>query len=107
MSDFDMGGLTNMLGDFQQRLESLKKEAEQTEVTAEAGGGAVTVKANGSNQILELSISDAAMEDRELLEDLVRAATNEALRRAQVASAEKLSELTSSLPLPPGILPGT
>ena len=71
-----------------------------------AGSGMVKVTATGDQQIVSVSIDPSVMDDRELLEDLVRAATNEALRRAQQASAEKLSELAGSLPLPPGLLSG-
>jgi hypothetical protein len=107
MSNFDLGGLNDMLGGFQQRLEDLKAQAAKTEVTGQAGSGMVKVTATGDNQIVAVEINEAVMDDRELLEDLIRAATNEALRRAQEASASKLSELAGSLPLPPGILPGT
>lgn len=99
-----MAGLANMLGGFQSKLEALKKEAALVEVTGEAGGGVVKVTATGDNQIAAVSIGDAALDDRELLEDLVRAATNEALRKAQAASADKLSSLANDLPLPPGLL---
>jgi DNA-binding YbaB/EbfC family protein len=105
MSGFDLGGLTDMLGGFQAKLEQLKSEAAALEATAQAGGGAVKVTATGNSQISAIAISDAAFEDREMLEDLLRAATNEALRKAQEASAAKLAELTAGLPLPPGMLP--
>lgn len=111
MSDpFNMGGmpdLAGMLGGFQQKLEQLKAEAAAMHATGSAGGGAVQVVATGGQQIVSVTISDAAFEDKDLLEDLIRAATNDALRKAQEGSASKLQELTSSLPLPPGILPGT
>jgi DNA-binding YbaB/EbfC family protein len=106
MSNFDFGGLNDMLGGFQKRLEDLKQQAARAEVTGEAGSGMVKVTATGDQQIVSVSIDPSVMDDRELLEDLVRAATNEALRRAQQASAEKLSELAGSLPLPPGLLSG-
>lgn len=101
---FDMSSLADMVGGFQQKLADMKAAAAKLETTGEAGGGAVKVVANGENQILSVSIAAAAMDDRELLEDLVRAAANEALRKAQAASAGKLSELAGSLPLPPGLL---
>jgi DNA-binding YbaB/EbfC family protein len=105
MNPFDIDGLTDMLGGFQKRMEELKAEAARTQVTGEAGGGAVKVVATGENRIVSVSISAAAMDDRELLEDLVRAAANEALRQAQAASGAKLSELASMLPMPPGLRP--
>ena len=104
MSDFDISGLTDMLGGFGARLEQMKADAASTRVTGQAGGGLVEVTATGDNQITGIVISDDAMTDRELLQDLVRAATNEALRRAQEEAAAKLSQLTAGLPLPPGML---
>ena len=105
MNPFDIDGLTDMLGGFQKRLDEIKSEAAKTEVMGEAGGGAVQVVATGENRIVSVKVSEAAMEDRELLEDLFRAAANEALRKAQAASAGKLSELASAIPLPPGLRP--
>jgi DNA-binding YbaB/EbfC family protein len=104
MSGFDLEGLTDMLGGFQQQLESLKSQVAKSEHTGEAGGGVVKVTATGENKIVSISIAEAAMADRELLEDLVRAAANEALRKAQEASASTLSKLADQLPLPPGLL---
>lgn len=104
MSEFDLNGLTDMLGGFQQQLEALKGEVSASEFSGEAGGGAVKVTATGDNKIVSVAISDAAMADRELLEDLVRAAANEALRKAQDASAKTLAQLAGSLPLPPGMM---
>lgn len=104
MANFDLGGLSDMLGGFQQKLEEIKNQAAKIEAHGEAGGGAVKVTANGENQILSVKIGAAALGDAELLEDLIRAAANEALRKAQASSAAKLAELTASLPLPPGLL---
>jgi DNA-binding YbaB/EbfC family protein len=105
MNPFDLGGLSDALEGMQRKMQELRAEAARAEVTGEAGGGAVQVTANGDNRILAVRISAAAMEDRELLEDLVRAATNEALRKAGELSAGRLSELAAGLPLPPGLLP--
>lgn len=104
MADFDLGGLGDMLGGFQQRMAQLKAEAAAMQVTGEAGGGLVKVVATGAQEIVSVSIGEGAMGDRELLEDLVTAAANEALRQAGLRSAEKLRELAAGLPLPPGFL---
>lgn len=105
MPDPDM--LTGLLGGFQERLAQLKQEAAALEVQANAGGGLVTATATGDGQLVSVQIAPDAMDDRELLEDLVLAAVNEALRRGQEQGAQKLSELTAGLPLPPGLMPGT
>lgn len=105
MNPFDLGGITDALENMQRKMQELRADAARTEVTGEAGGGAVQVTANGENRILAVRITQAAMDDRELLEDLVRAATNEALRKAAEVSAGRLSELAAGLPIPPGLLP--
>lgn len=105
MSEFDLGGLTSMLGGFQQKLEKAKADASAARAEGKAGGGLVTAIATGDNQIVELRIADEAWEDKELLEDLIRAAVNESLRNVQAESAKALSDLTSGL-LPPGMIPG-
>jgi DNA-binding YbaB/EbfC family protein len=104
VADFDLGGLAGLLGSLPQRIAQLKAEAAATQVTGEAGGGLVKVTATGAQEIVAVEIAQAAYEDREVLEDLVKAATNTALRRASEASAEKLRQLTAGLPIPPGLL---
>lgn len=106
MSDFDMGSLESMLGGLQEKMDKMKADAANIEVEGTSGGGIVKVRARGDQTIIGVEIGEAAMEDRELLEDLVRAATNEALRRAQAANSEKLAALASGI-LPPGMLPGS
>src|SRR5690606_24212365 len=75
--------------------------AEKT-VEATAGGGAVTVTANGHQQILSIKIDPAAVDpdDVEMLEDLVLAAVNEALRRSQEMAAEAMAQVTGGLNIP-------
>jgi len=74
-----------------------------------AGGGMVTVRVNGNMEMLACSISDEliAMKDREMLEDLIRAATNQAQEKIRRQTAEEASRMGSELGLPPGMkLPG-
>ena len=101
---FDLSAFGPLFSGFQQRLEQLKEEAGQAEVTGKAGGGLVTVTANGKLEVVAVRISDEARADRELLEDLVAAATNVAMRQARDILSGKLTELTGGLPLPPGML---
>ncbi len=103
----DANPLAGLLGGFQDRLARLKDEAAALQVEATAGGGLVTARATGDGQLVSLSIAPDAMEDREMLEDLLVAAVNEALRKGQAEGAAKLAQLTAGLPIPPGILPGT
>lgn len=101
-----MGGLGGMLGGLQQKMAAIQEEAAAIEVVGEAGGGLVKVTANGSQEVVAVAIDPGALDDAELLEDLVRAATNDALVRSKQVHAEKLAELTQGLGLPPGLIPG-
>ena len=101
---FDPSALGGMLGGFKQRLAEVREEASQIEVKGQAGGGLVTVHANCRLEILSVEILQMGLDDRELLEDLVVAATNDALRQARAVMGEKLSALTGGLPIPPGLL---
>ena len=106
--DFDpnnLGGLGAMLGGFQQKMQEIKERAAATHHTGEAGGGLVKVTLTGDYQVHAIEIGEGAMEDRELLEDLMRAAMSESLRQVQDATRQSMSELTGGLPLPPGLLP--
>ena len=103
---FDFGNIGNLMGGLQQSIERLKENARNTRVEGTSGGGLVRVIASGDNQIVEIQIAQEAYEDRELLEDLVRAATNEALRKVKDELAKELSGLAGGLPIPPGLIPG-
>ena len=106
--DFDpnnLGGLGALLGGFQQKVQEMKQKAASTRCEGEAGGGLVKVVLTGDYQVETISIGEGAMEDRELLEDLVRAAMAEALRKVQEDMKNNMAALTGGLPLPPGLLP--
>jgi len=104
MPDFGPSGLGGLMAGFQQQVERLQEEAAATEVTGSAGNGLVEVVANGAQELLRVRIQTDAMEDRELLEDLVVAAANEALRKGKEVMTSKMGALTAGLPLPPGLL---
>lgn len=93
-----------LMAGFQQRIEQIKEEAGQMEVEGQAGGGLVKVVANGKQEVLKVTVDASAAEDREMLEDLIVAATNDALRQSKEQLAQKMSALTGGLPLPPGLL---
>ncbi len=104
MPGFDPSNLGGLMAGMQQKMAALQAEAAATEVSASAGNGLVTVVASGSQEILAVRIQEAALADRELLEDLVAAATNEALRRSKEVVALRLQELAAAMGLPPGLL---
>jgi DNA-binding YbaB/EbfC family protein len=98
-----LGGMGGLLGGFQKQMQQLQAEAEREEVEATAGS-LVTVRMNGAQEVLSVRIDPKAMDDRELVEDLLRAATNEAVRRSKQVVAAKLGQLAAAMGLPPGLL---
>lgn len=99
-----MGGLMGLLGGFQQRMEEVKQRAAATEVEGVASGGLVRVKMTCDLTVTSVEIAEGAMGDRELLEDLCRAAMGEAVQKARDEMQKGLQELAGGLPIPPGLL---
>jgi DNA-binding YbaB/EbfC family protein len=101
-------GITNLAGLLKQaqqvgsRLQQVSDELKQRRATGTAGGGMVEVEVNGLGQVLRLSIDPALVEmkDRELLEDLIPAATNQALAKAKELHAEVIKDLTGGMNFP-------
>ena len=99
------GNMNNMIKQAQRMQEQMLKiqeEAEAKEVSASAGGGAVTVVATGKKQIVSIKISPEAVDpdDVETLEDMVLAATNEALRQAEELMAQEMGKVTGGMSIP-------
>jgi len=86
----------------QQKMARLQEEASQRTAEASAGGGAVTAIVNGKNQLLSLSIRKEAVdpEDVEMLQDLVVAAVNEALKKVQSEVAVEMEKITGGMSIP-------
>ena len=86
----------------QSKLTELQAEAERKTIEASSGGGMVTAVVNGRLQVLSIRIEPQVLnaEDREMLQDLVMAAVNEALRKAQQMMAEAMSRVTGGLKIP-------
>ncbi len=86
----------------QERMEAVQAEVEQKTVEATAGGGAVTVIANGKKEIESIKIQPAAVdpEDVETLEDLIMVAVNDAIKQADEMMAEGMSEITGGISIP-------
>ncbi len=101
----NMGNLLKQAHAMQAKLGKLQAEADAKTVQASAGGGMVTVTATGGMRIAKVEIDPEVLkaEDRDLLQDLLAAATNEALRKAKDIMAEEMKGLTGGLGLP-GIL---
>jgi len=97
-----LGNIMKQAQMMQQKMQRLQEELEGREVEASAGGGMVTAKVNGKQQLLGLKIEPAAIdpEDTEMLEDLVLAAVNEALKKSQEMVQEEMGKLTGGLNIP-------
>ena len=105
----EVNALQQMLSRLRQVQEDLQRQVNTVAVEASAGGGMVTVKMNGQKQILEVHIEPEvfASKDQEMLQDLIRAAVNEASRRVDDELATQMKSLTGSIPGIPGMrIPG-
>ena len=101
----NMNNLMKQAQRMQRQMEESQKELETKEFTAKAGGGAVEVTVTGKRQITKVKLSEEVVdpEDIEMLEDLLMAAANEALRMAEDANAEVMSKMTGGLGLGGGL----
>ena len=100
------GGLGGLMKQAQQVQENMKKMQEQLahmEVEGQSGGGMVKVLMTCRNDVKRVSIDQSVMDDREMLEDLIAAAVNDAVRKAEATTQEKMGGFTSGLNLPPGM----
>lgn len=105
----DLGGNLNKLLDEAQKMQDRMKKAQEelTELTVEgkAGGGMVKVKMNGRHDVSKVNIARSLLdEDVEMLEDLVAAAVNDAVRQVEKISKEKINQLTAGLNIPTDFL---
>ncbi len=99
------GGLGNMMKQAQQmqrRMAQLQEELENRQVEASAGGGMVTAVVSGKQQLLSLKIDPSAVDpdDVEMLQYLVTAAVNEAIKQSQKLAQEEMGKLTGGLSIP-------
>lgn len=99
------GGLGNLMKQAQLMQENMKKMQEQIammEVEGESGAGMVKVLMTGKYEVRRVNIDASVMDDREMLEDLVAAAVNSAVRKVEATTQDKMSGLTAGMPMPPG-----
>ena len=100
------GGIAGLMKQAQQMQENMKKAQEQlaqVEVEGQSGAGMVKVVMTCAHDVRRVAIDDSVMDDKEMLEDLVAAAVNDAVRRAEQVSQERMAGFTSGLNLPPGM----
>lgn len=98
-----LGDLMKQAQDMQANMQKVQEELAQAEVTGEAGAGLVSVVMTGRHDLRRVQIDDSLLsEDKEILEDLIAAAVNDAVRKVEANSREKMSDMTAGIDLPPG-----
>ncbi|WP_166838794.1 YbaB/EbfC family nucleoid-associated protein [Rheinheimera pleomorphica] len=99
-----MGNIMKQAQAMQEKMQKMQAEIASMEVTGEAGAGLVKVTMLGNHNVRRVSIDDSLMQDdKDMLEDLIAAAINDAVRRVDETSKEKMAAVTGGLQLPPGM----
>ena len=100
----NFGNMMKQAEALQRNMQKAQEEIAQLEVTGESGAGMVKVTMTGKHEVKRVQIEPAVIgEDREMLEDLVAAAINDAVLRVESESQQRMSSLMSGLRLPPGM----
>ena len=97
-----LGNIMKQAQQMQARIARIQQELEKKEVEATAGGGMVTARANGKQQLLDLKIEKDVVdpEDIEMLQDLILAAVNEAIKKSQEMIQEEMGKVTGGMNIP-------
>ncbi|NLB42674.1 MAG: YbaB/EbfC family nucleoid-associated protein [Clostridiales bacterium] len=103
-----MGNMNNLMKQakkMQEQMAKIQEELEEKTVEASVGGGVVSVIVNGKKEIIEISIKPEAVDpdDVEMLQDLILAAVNEAMRKADEMAQGEMGKLTGGMGMPPGL----
>ena len=101
----NMGGMMKKVQEMQAKMQEMQKELENKTVEAESGGGMVKVTMNGKQVVQSINIDPSLLseDEKEVLEDLIKAALNQAKEKVEEMSSEEMKKLTGGLPLPPGM----
>lgn len=103
---FGKGGMGNLMKQaqmMQERMQKMQEEVAKMEVTGESGAGMVKITITGSHNVRRVAIDPILMDDdQEMLEDLIAAAFNDAVRRAEEQNKAKMADITGGMQLPPG-----
>lgn len=98
-----MGDLMKKAQEMQENMQKAQAELANTEVTGESGAGLVKITLLGNHNVRKVEIDPSLLEDeKELLEDLIAAAMNDAVRRVEEVNQSKMGGLTGGMDLPPG-----
>ena len=95
----NMNNIMKQAQKMQKQMEEAQKALEEQEITAKAGGGAVEVTVSGKHEVTKVKLSEEVVDpdDIEMLEDLIMAATNEAMRQVDEATQKSMSQITGGL----------
>lgn len=98
-----MAGLMKQAQQMQEKMAKMQEELANMEVTGQSGAGLVSVVMTGRHDVRRVNLDDSLMqEDKEVLEDLIAAAVNDAVRKVEQNSQEKMAGMTAGMQLPPG-----
>ncbi|MDD2761691.1 MAG: YbaB/EbfC family nucleoid-associated protein [Methylomonas sp.] len=98
-----LAGIMQQAQKMQDNFKKAQEEIEAMEVLGESGGGLVTILMTGKREVRKVSIDPSLVgDDKDMLEDLVAAAINDAVHKVNAMKKEKMADVTSGIPLPPG-----
>ena len=98
-----LGGLMKQAQQMQENMHKAQEQLAQIDVEGQSGAGMVKVVMSCAHAVRRVTIDPSVMDDKEMLEDLIAAAINDAVRRGDELSKEKMSGFTAGINLPPGI----
>mgnify|MGYP006314471259 FL=1 len=99
----NLAGLMQQAQKMQQEMQKAQEELARLTVTGEAAGGLVKVTMSGKHAVRRVEIDPSLLADREMLEDIIAAAINDAVNRVAATLQERMSAMTAGIPLPPGL----
>jgi DNA-binding YbaB/EbfC family protein len=97
-----IAGLMKQAQQMQEKMKRAQEELTNLELIGQAGSGMVRVTVSGKHQVKKVEINEAAMDDREMLEDLLVIACADAFKQVEAAAEQRMSGATSGMPMPPG-----
>ncbi len=98
-----LGDIMKQAQQMQEQMQKMQEELANLEVQGESGAGLVKVRMTGKHDVKNINIDESLLtEDKEMLEDLIAAAVNDAVRRVEEKNKENLGSLTAGIPMPPG-----
>ncbi|MFW9605185.1 MAG: YbaB/EbfC family nucleoid-associated protein [Pseudomonas sp.] len=98
-----MAALMKQAQQMQEKMQKMQEELANAEVTGQAGAGLVSVVMTGRHDVRRVMLDDTLMqEEKEILEDLIAAAINDAVRRIELNNQEQISAMTAGMQMPPG-----